>query len=146
MPRTRLLSFLLTTCLLLPTPIMATAADGYGNAEIASMFPMKGTIERKGDMATMVVLFSYKRMKAGYVTNKSQPKAFYYNSSKATIAFDCKRKKSRIIGTVFFSDRSGLGNVVHEQDATGAWVDEHDRRPQESHFSIACEPPGGKKP
>lgn len=145
MPTLRLRLFLLSLFALPMLSPAATPAIGYGNAEIASVFPMKDTIERKGEHATMVVLFSYKRMKAGYVTNKSQPKAFYYNSSKATIAFDCKRKKSRIIGTVFFSDRAGLGNVVHEQQAAGEWVDEHDRRPQESHFAMACDPSGGNK-
>ncbi len=138
-------AFLLAACLLPAVSLSAQPDAGYGNAEIASVFPMQDTVERKGHTATMVVLFSYKHMKAGYVTNKSQPKAYYYNSSKTTIAFDCKRKKSRIISTVFFSDRSGLGNVVHEQEAIGAWVDEHDRRPGESQFAIACKLSRGRK-
>ncbi len=139
MPTLRLRLFLLSLFALPMAPLAAATATAYGHPEIASVFPLKDTIKRKGEQATMVVLFSYKRMKAGYVTNKSQPKAFYYRSSKATIAFDCTRKKSRIVGTVFFSDRAGLGNVVHEQQAVGAWADEHDRRPQESHFAMACE-------
>lgn len=137
---------LLTSGLLPVAPLAAQPTAAYGNAEIASVFPIRDTVERKGNTATMVVLFSYKRMKTGYVTNKSQPKAFYYNSSKTTVAFDCRRNKSRIISTVFFSDRSGLGNVVHEQEAIGAWVDEHDRRPGESPFAMACTPARGKKP
>ncbi len=137
--------FRLVLLLLLPAPLIALAGAG-GAGDIATAFPVRETIERRGDRATLVVLFSYRRMKTGYVTNKESPKAFYYNSSKATMEFDCKRKKSRIISTVFFSDRSGLGNIVHQQDAKGAWADEHDRRPQESHFAIACESPVGSKP
>ncbi len=137
--------FLLALCLLPSVPLSAQPLTGYGNAEIASVFPMKDTVERKGHTATMVVLFSYKHMKTGYVTNQSQPKAYYYNSSKTTIAFDCRHNKSRIISTVFFSDRSGLGNVVHDQKAIGAWVDEHDRRPEESLFAMACTPVREKK-
>lgn len=145
MPLTTLRCLPLACVLLLTAPLTAMAGAG-GAGDIATAFPIKETIERKGDRATMVVLFSYRRMKTGYVTNKESPKAFYFNSSKATVEFDCKRKKSRIISTVFFSDRSGLGNVVHQQDAAGAWADEHDRRPQESHFAMACDAAAAKKP
>ncbi len=131
--------------LLLSFPLLALAGAG-GAGDIATAFPVKETIKRHGDRATLVVVFSYRRMKTGYVTNKESPKAYYYNSAKATVEFDCKRKKSRIISTVFFSDRSGLGNIVHRHDATGAWADEHDRRPQESHFAMACESSAAKKP
>ena len=143
MPLTRLRHLRIAAALLLPVPLLAVAGNG-SMGEIATAFPIRETAERHGDRATMVVLFSYKRMKTGYVTNKESPKTFYYNSSKATLEFDCKRNKSRIVGTVFFSDRSGLGNVVHQQDAIGAWADEHDRRPEESHFAMACHAPKGK--
>ncbi len=135
----------LASLLLLCVPLTAAAGAG-GAGDIATAFPLRETAERHGDRATMVVQFTYRRMKTGYVTNKESPKAFYFNSSKATVEFDCKRKKSRVIGTVFFSDRAGMGNIVHQQNAAGAWADEHDRRPEESHFAMACNAGGAKKP
>ncbi len=138
-------SLQLAAIFLLAAP-QAVLAGAGGAGDIASAFPLKETIERHGDRASMVVMFRYRRMKTGYVTNKESPKAYYYNSAKATVEFDCLRKKSRILGTVFFSDRSGLGNVVHTQDAVGAWADEQDRRPQESHFAMACDTASTAKP
>lgn len=114
------------------------ATPTYGNPEIASSIAMKETLQRQGQLATMVVMFRYKRIKAGYVANKESPRAFYYNSSKSTMEFDCSRRKSRILHTVFFSDRAGLGNIVHQQAARSNWIDENDRRPDLSFFAVAC--------
>ena len=137
--RLRSLRFLPLAGLLLFVAPPTVLAGAGGTGDIVSVLPLRQTIERHGDRATMVVMFRYRRMKTGYVTNKENARPFYYNSAKATMEFDCQRKKSRIIATAFFSDRSGLGNVVHQQDATGAWADVQDRRSQESPMAIACD-------
>ncbi len=109
-----------------------------GKSEIASSLALKETVQRRGQIASVVVLFRYKRIKTGYVTNKEKPQVFYYNASRSTLEFDCDRKKSRIVHTVFFSDRAGLGNVVHQQAARSDWTDEFDRRSLGSPFKLAC--------
>ena len=119
----------------------ALADAGKGNRQIHSIYPVKSSIQRQANGATMIVLFSYKRMQTGYVGNADRPKAFYYNSTRSSIEFDCREHRSRIVRTIFFSDRMGRGNVVHQQDATGGWMHDDDHSRKDSLSFIACQSP-----
>ncbi len=131
-----------TIVLLVAMASPATSAlDGLrpSNPQIRTVSPIKTSIRRDGDRATMIVLFSYKRIQTGYVGNADRPQAFYYTSTRAQIEFDCREHRSRIVRTIFFSDRMGRGNLVHEQNASSGWMhdDDHDR--QSSLSFVACE-------
>lgn len=127
--------------LLIPVAAAADNASRHGNRQIQSLMPIKSSIRRDGDSATMFVLFSYRRMQTGYVTNADKPQAFYYHSTRSGIEFDCREHRSRILRTVFFSDRTGRGNVVHQHESPGGWMhdDDHDRKDGLSF--IACQSP-----
>ena len=112
-----------------------------GNRQIQAIFPVKSSIQRNADRASMIVLFSYKRMQTGYVGHADRPKAFYYNATRSSIEFDCSEHRSRIVRTVFFSDRVGRGNVVHQQDAPGAWIHDDDYGRKDSLSFVACQSP-----
>lgn len=119
-----------------------TRAEGrQGNVQIASIDPIKSSIRRDGDNATMIVLFSYKRIQTGYVGNADRPKAFYYNATRSSYEFDCREHRSRIVSTVFFSDRMGRGNVVHQQPVAGGWMHDDDFGSKESLSFLACQSP-----
>ena len=117
----------------------ALAEGGKGNQQIHSAFPLKTSIHRDRDGATMVVLFSYKRMQSGRLGDRDRPKVFYYTSTRSSIEFDCRDHRSRILRTVFFSDRMGRGNVVHQQEATGGWTHDDDYGQKDSLSFIACQ-------
>ena len=119
----------------------ATAEVRQGNAQIASIAPVKSSIHRNGDSATMIVLFSYKRIQTGYVGNADRPKAFYYNATRSSFEFDCREHRSRIVSTIFFSDRMGRGNVVHQQTVPGGWMHDDDFGSKESLSFLACQSP-----
>lgn len=119
----------------------AAAADApmRGNREIGAIYPAKSSIRRDGARASMIVLFSYKRMQSGYVTDKGQTKAFYYNATRTKLEFDCRNHRSRVRHTVFFSDRLGRDNVVHQQDAPGSWTHDDDYARKDSLSFTACQ-------
>ena len=121
----------------------AVAADGpmRGNREIGAIFPARASIRRDGASASMIVLFSYKRMQTGYVGHADRPQAFYYNSTRSSIEFDCRDHRSRIVRTIFFSDRMGRGNVVHQHDVPGGWMHDDDHGHKDSLSFIACQSP-----
>lgn len=133
----------ITVCCLLAglAPAGSVAADGAspGNRQIRSVFPIKSSIRRDADGATMSVLFSYKRMQSGHVGHMDRPKTFYYNSTRSSLEFDCRDHRSRIVRTVFFSDRMGQGNVVHQQEAIGHWTHDDDYGRKDSLSFIACQ-------
>ncbi len=118
----------------------AAAIDAQpGNRQIQSISPVKSSIRRDGDRAEMIVLFSYKRMQSGRLGDRDRPKVFYYTSTRSSIEFDCRDHRSRILRTVFFSDRMGRGNVVHQQEATGGWRHDDDYGQKDSLSFIACQ-------
>ena len=125
------------TGLLLSAELMAKGPSS-GNSEILAQTPITSSIQRNGDLATMIVQFSYKRMKTGYVYNKENPVTYYYNSSKAVIEFDCRLQQSRILKTIFFSDVAAKDNVVHEQNVSGNWQAATDHQSKNSLIYTAC--------
>ena len=135
-------ALVITVCGLLGCggPALADSAR-HGNPQIHAIFPVKSSIRRDADRASMIVLFSYKRMQTGYVGNADRPQAFYYNSTRSSIEFDCRDHRSRIVSTVFFSDRMGRGNVVHQHDAPGGWNHDDDHGRTDSLSFIACQSP-----
>lgn len=141
----RALAMTMTVCCLLAGFAAAgnAAADDArpGNRQIHSIFPVKSSIRRDGDGASMIVLFSYKRVQSGYVGDRDRPKVFYYTSTRSRIEFDCPDHRSRILRTIFFSDRMGRGNVVHQQEATGGWRHDDDYGKKDSLSFIACQSP-----
>lgn len=137
-------SFAITVCGLLAALAFGhdAQADGSkGNQQIHSIYPIRASVQRSGDGANMIVLFSYKRMQTGYVGNADRPQAFYFNSTRSSIEFDCRDHRSRIVRTIFFSDRMGRGNVVHQHDVPGGWMHDDDHGRKDSLSFIACRSP-----
>lgn len=116
----------------------AARALGPVGGEIRSTWPVAESIRRDRDGARMIVLFSYRRIQTGYLTNKDSPKAYYFSATRAELEFDCRRHRSRVLRTVFFSDPSGLERVVHEQAGRGAWMHDDGYAQKESLLFIAC--------
>ncbi len=125
---------------LLLAVLLAPAARALGPVgdEIRSAWPVAESIRRDRDGARMIVLFSYRRIQTGYLTNKDSPKAFYYRATRAELEFDCRRHRSRVLRTVFFSDPSGLERVVHEQAGRGACMHDDGHAQKDSLLFIAC--------
>lgn len=119
----------------------ATGAAGQGNRQIRSVSPIKSSIQRDGDGASMIVLFTYRRIQSGYFGSTDRPKTFYYNSTRSLIEFDCRDHRSRIVRTVFFSDRDARGNMVHQQEVSGGWIHDDDFTQKESLSFVACQSP-----
>lgn len=121
--------------------VMAADTAVQGNRRIQSISPVKSSIQRDGDNASMIVLFTYRRMQSGYFGSADRPKTYYYNSIRSLIEFDCREHRSRIVRTVFFSDRNARGNLVHQQEATGGWIHDDDFAQKDSLSFIACQSP-----
>lgn len=122
-------------------PVLAALpaqAAGPAGSEIQAALPVAESIRRDRNSARMMVLFRYRRMQTGYVTNKDSPQAYYYRATRAELEFDCRRHRSRVLRTVFFSDPSGLGRVVHEQAGKGAWTHDDGYAQKQSLLFIAC--------
>lgn len=137
-------SLAMTACALLAMLAFdrgALAEGSKGIQQIRSVYPIRATVRRDGDGAAMIVLFSYKRMQTGHVGDRDRPKVFYYTSTRSSIEFDCRGHRSRILRTIFFSDRMGRGNVVHQQEATGGWRHDDDYGQKDSLSFVACQSP-----
>ncbi len=116
-------------------------AAGQGNRQIELISPVKSSIQRNGEVANMIVLFTYRRIQSGYFGSAERPKTFYYNSTRSLIEFDCREHRSRIVRTVFFSDRNARGNMVHQQEAIGGWMHDDDFAQKDSLSFLACQAP-----
>ena len=136
------------SCVLIPALVLCLATGtataervAKGTKEIDSVRPVIASIKREGDAASMIVLVMYRRMQTGYVGSQSKPEAYYYGSTRSKIEYDCRQLRSRIIHTVFFSDKVGQGSVVHEQNVNGAWMRDEDHKDKDSLHFVACEAP-----
>lgn len=125
------------TALLLVQPAFAESKL-YGDSDPGKSFPDKSTIQRNGDISRMVVLYKYRRMKNGTTYHSGKNDTHYYGSTKVVYDFNCAKKQSKIIQTVFFSDHEGKSNVVHEQSSPGDWTTEHDHKNPKSAINVAC--------
>ena len=129
--------YLSVLALLLSRPALADSKL-YGDTDPGTPFPEKSTVQRNGTISRMVVLYSYRHMKAGMMYHSGKNETYYYGSTKVVFDFDCAKKRSRIMQTVFFSDQEGKGSIVHDLSSPGDWVHESDYRNPKSAISIAC--------
>lgn len=132
------LSLCLSIALLAFTQLVHAESKLYGPTDPGTPFPDKSTIETNGTHARMVVLYAYKRMKSGTIYHSGKNERYYYRSTKVLFEFDCAEKRSRILQTVFFSDKEGKGNLVHDQPSAGDWSSDTDAKNSNSIFSMAC--------
>lgn len=123
---------------LLAAALMMSVTTAHGDTDPGTPFPDKTTVQKKGNLVRIVVLYSYRHMKSGTVYHSGENKIFYFGSTKVKFEFDCSGHRSRVLQTVFFSDQEGKGNVVHNQTAAGNWAFEPDYKNPLGAFSIAC--------
>ena len=110
----------------------------HGDTDPGTPHPDKSTLQKEGHLSRMVVHYVYRHMKSGTIYHSGKNEVFYFKSTKVKFEFDCPGHRSRVLQTVFFSDREGKGNVVHNQTAAGNWAFEPDHKNPLGAFSIAC--------
>ena len=129
---------------LLVTQLALADSKLYGDSDPGTPFPDKSTVQRDGDVSRMVVLYTYRRMKSGTMYHSGKNDTYYYRSTKVVYDFNCTKKRSKIIQTVFFSDQEGKGNIVHDLSSPGDWTPERDHKNPNSAINIACSSPVAK--
>ena len=137
----RILSICLYLFLWLAAQVTHADSKLYGDPDPGTPFIDKNTIEKNGALSRMVIMYSYKRMKSGTVYHSGKNETYYYKSTKVLFEFDCDKKRSRILQTVFFSDQEGKGNLVHDQPSVGDWSPQPGKPKATSAIAIACKTP-----
>ncbi len=136
------LAHALTAATILIATCVHADSKPHGDTIPGTAVPEKFTIEKDGHLARMVVHYAYRHMKSGTVYRSGKNEVFYFKSTKVRFEFDCPSHRYRVLQTVFFSDREGKGNVVHNQTTAGKWAFEPDYKNPLGAFSIACHAPG----
>lgn len=124
------------TTLALVTALLASTAQAQwsqlGRNENLRLFLDQTTIQRDGDIARMWQLYDY-------ITAQWAGEQVIY-SVKNLVEYDCRGKRTRILGGSAYGDHMGQGKVVASENAPNAeWSLIPPGGTAENMWSIACD-------